>query len=700
MSEPQPAPIAVRPALPDSARSLAAALWPTRWSWLLLAGLLALRLLGWHLTGVGSLDRPPLRELIKGMAWDAALLGALLAWLRWSTLRGLAGVGRALRLALASSVVLRWLDLAHCYMVGAHWSADAFLYLDHGFAGSIRDVRVLASLTAALGTAVLAMRLARRDAHAAGPAFTRLGAAQVAWVPLAVAGLASAAAAWAVRDGVHFAPHLHHPRLIPEINWLVQATRAMADPDRQQPIHRPDPETWATWQKLGLVDAKSTPDMVFPLYRQGFGLPRLPYPRRPGAIERPNAVLTLMESVNGLFIHELSGRYKGLMPEIGKLSAQMTRVDGLYNTSSPTIAAMVSVLCSIHPSTHPADLRPGASVAGQAAYTCIADLLKAQGYRAVFVQGALSEITGKEQFLRQHGFDEVHGLHQVMARFPQAPSGPWGPHDDTLVAYTQEVIARLERQRESDGRPFLLVMLTLDTHDPGMAGPDCDLPRLPNGAPAVSDVPDSAAAQKLLASYHCSDKAMGRLGQFLLDAKRRDQTLWMLTADHAAFVGLTPKEIFPTPQDRADFAPIPWLIHDPGHQLPQRLTVLSGSRDVAPTLLQLLETPDQPNSLTGRSIFGDRPAYPLLIGRIGERLAFVHDGKAPVQLPTGSVRDRCNAREALDARLDGRLSACQLAEWLDWQDSLWATRRLFPQEAIQKAEALVHGSRPVSATVL
>jgi hypothetical protein len=128
--------------------------------------------------------------------------------------------------------------------------------------------------------------------------------------------------------------------------------------------------------------------------------------------------------------------------------------------------------------------------------------------------------------------------------------------------------------------------------------------------------------------------------------------------------------------------------------------VLSGSRDVAPTLLQLLDTPDQPNSLTGRSIFGDRQAYPLLVGRIGERLAFVHDGKAPVQLPTGSVRDRCSAGEALDQRLDGRLSACQLAEWLDWQDSLWATRRLFPQEAIPNATGLVHGPGLVSATML
>lgn len=655
-------------------RQLAAALWPTPWSWALLAGVLALRLAGWHLTGVGNLEQPPLRELAKGLVWDAALLGAVLSWQRWASVGGRRGLALGLGGALAGAVALRWLDLAHCWMVGAHWSADAFLYLDHGFAGSLGDPRVLAGVAAAGGSALLAVRLAQRDARAARPA-----SAPLAWATLAVAGLASLAAAWAVRDGVRFAPHLHHPRLIPEVNWLVQAWRAAGDSDRHAPLALPSAETWANWQRLGLVAAQARRDDPFPLLRSSLHFPQLPYPRRPGAERQPNAVLTLMESVNGLFVHELSGRYRGLMPEVSRLATQLTRVDGMYNTSSPTIAAMVSVLCSVHPSTHPADLRPGTSVAGRAAYTCIADLLKAQGYRAVFVQGALSEITGKEQFLRDHGFDEVHGLHQVMARFPQASSGPWGPHDDTVVAYTEGLIERLEQQRALDGRPFLVVMLTLDTHDPGMAGPDCQLPRRADGALAVDDVPDSAAAQQLLASYHCSDRAMGRLGRFLLAPQRRDQTLWMLTADHAAFVGLTPKEIFPTPADRADFAPIPWLIHDPRHQLPARLPVLAGSRDVAPTLLHLLGAVDQAHSLTGHSIFADRASYPLLVGRIGERLAFVHDGRTAVQLTTGSVRERCLAGEALDARLDGRLGACDLAAWLDWQDGLWATRRLFPQ---------------------
>lgn len=673
-----------RPRLPVSTPPSGRLLWlrpallaltPSRWALAALALFLGLRLLGWHLTRVGQFEAPPLRELVKGVVWDAALLAAPLAWLRWLAFRGSMPLRLPIAAAIAGAVVLRWVDLAHCLMVGAHWSQDAFLYVDKGFFGSLLDPRIASALAVAGLTAMGAAWLALRDSPPVRAAGQGRGASLAVHLAAAVASLA---AAWAVRDALIFAPHLHHPRLTPELNWLVQAGRAYSDPSSEAQVPQPPASSWAKWQELGLVAANSSANSPFPLLRSHLEIGPLPYPRRPGVDARPNVVLTLMESVNSLFIHELSGRYRGLMPEMGKLAGQMTRVDGLYNTTSPTIAAMVSVLCSIHPSTHPADLSGGNSVAGNAAYTCISDLLRAEGYRAVFVQAALGEITGKEKFLRQHGFDEVHGLAQLVKRFPQAGAGPWGPHDDTLVAYTQETIERLEAQRAKDGRPFLLVMLTLDTHDPGMAGPECDLPRLADGTPAVSDLPASERARKLLASYHCSDRAIGSLGRFLLSQERRDHTLWMATADHAAFVGLTPEEIYPTAEDRRDFAPIPWLIHDPVHQLPKRISLLAGSRDLAPTLLHLLNASDQPNSLTGHSIFGSRPHFQYLVGRIGDRLAFVHDGMHAVQLPTGVVRDRCHAGRPLDERLDGRLAACDLSVWLDWQDSLWASHRLFP----------------------
>ena len=54
------------------------------------------------------------------------------------------------------------------------------------------------------------------------------------------------------------------------------------------------------------------------------------------------------------------------------------------------------------------------------------------------------------------------------------------------------------------------------------------------------------------------------------------------------------------------FDRLPLLIHDPTHQLPPKVDVLSGSLDVAPTLLHLVGLAQQPTTMAGASIFGNR----------------------------------------------------------------------------------------------
>jgi phosphoglycerol transferase MdoB-like AlkP superfamily enzyme len=301
----------------------------------------------------------------------------------------------------------------------------------------------------------------------------------------------------------------------------------------------------------------------------------------------------------------------------------------------------------------------------------------------VFVQAASKTLTSKEYFLRTHGFDEVAGREELGPRFADAEQGPWGPHDAELVTYVQERIARLEAQRAQDGRPFLLVMLTLDTHEPGMARPDCPLPD------GVQDLPADAAGRKLAASFHCSDAAIGRLGRFLLDDARRDQTVWLLTADHAIFPDLAPPSIYPTEADRKQFTQVPFLLHDPLHLLPARIDTLSGTRDVAPTLLHLLGVTEVANSMTGRSIFGGRREHPFLIGRVGERLAFARTPQDSIELPVGEVRQGCREGRVLLTADTGPFTACDLAAWLDWQDGLWDAARLFPPKLYHGADGVL-----------
>lgn len=618
-------------------------------------------------------EMPALREIVKALAWDTFLVLAVFALARGLGAVRLRIVSRAgwflLSLLVLAAMLVRWFDFAHCFMVRAHWTADAFAYLDQGFAGSFRDPRLVFAIAAWLATAAALGTALWRDSQRLAPTWQQPG--QARWLVLALM-IALLPASWAVRDGVKFPAYPQQVRLIPEVNFVLQWRSFTRDPPKNVVIPELTEDRWQRFQRLGLVPAGTSRDSAWPLLHEHLDQTPFPYPRRTHAAAQPNVVVTFMESTNSLFVHSLSGHYRGLMPEVSALVPQLTSVDSFYNTSSPTIAALVTALCSLHPSAHPSDLRPGTSVDGRAAYTCLADLLRDRGYRTLFVQAASKTVTSKEYFLRTHGFDEMIGREDFGERFHDVPQGPWGVHDTELVTVVQEQIARLEKLREHDGRPFLLVMLTLDAHEPGMAGPECQLP------PTVEDVPHSERARKLLAGYHCSDRALGDLGRFMLAPRRKDNTLWLLTADHAAFADLVPEEVYVDPEARHMSDKIPFLLHDPTHDLPAHVTTLAGTRDLAPTILHILGVTDPPNSLGGMSLFGARRTHPFLIGRVGERLAFARAPGAAIELPIGLVREHCDKGETLTHVMDVEFTACDLAAWIDWRDALWEAKRIFP----------------------
>jgi hypothetical protein len=160
---------------------------------------------------------------------------------------------------------------------------------------------------------------------------------------------------------------------------------------------------------------------------------------------------------------------------------------------------------------------------------------------------------------------------------------------------------------------------------------------------------------------------------------------------------------------KGDSVAVPLLIHDPLHDLPRRVEVLAGTRDLAPTLAHLLGLREAANSMTGMSIFGLRPQFPFLVGRVGERLAFAHSRDTHVELPIGVLQARCRAGEVLVRVHDIDWTACDLQRWLAWQDDLWRAKRLFPstlyhgadgveRKALERRQEAVLPPLPLTAT--
>jgi phosphoglycerol transferase len=101
---------------------------------------------------------------------------------------------------------------------------------------------------------------------------------------------------------------------------------------------------------------------------------------------------------------------------------------------------------------------------------CLGDVLRDAGYHEVFLGGAASGFSGKDRFLRQHGYDEVLGRDDWVRQDPEAVLNEWGLNDDALFAHA---LLRL-RTLAAAGPPFNLTLLTIGMHPPrGYLSPSC-----------------------------------------------------------------------------------------------------------------------------------------------------------------------------------------------------------------------------------
>lgn len=628
-------------------------------------------------------------SLIKGVSSDILLNYGLFVLLRAlalalpATTVGRCNAKWVLLLAsfpLLFSHVLRAADFAHCYMLRAHFAAESFLYLEGGFAGRFFTLRGGELLLITATVVTLHLWLVKQDiaqvtARIAGqPARDR----RIAVVVALVAGVL---APWRpIADALRYPPHEFDLRVIPEMNFARQWLLYRADARERQNDVLPTPtaQQWTKWQAAGLVPREGRADAAFPLYRLGLGEPPLPFAKKTGARLKPDIVLTMLESTNRVFIHELSGHFRGLMPELGQLSRQMTVVDNYWNSTSPTIGGLVATACSVYPPTHPADLNGKDSVASSAAYTCLAEVLRNAGYRTVFLQGSDATGLATDKFLVAHGFDEVLSDGELHKRFPNALKSEMGYGDREVLAFAQEQIERLEKLEHADHKPFFLLVMTLDTHEPGLAPAECQLPRDATGQFAVEGVPTDLAGQRALAAFHCTDKLLGIFGRFILAPERANRLLWLVTADHATFHTLANDSVFKNVEVGWSFDRLPLLLHDPLHDLPPRVDVLSGSLDVAPTIMHLLDLDGAASNMAGKSIFGGRRKFPYLVGRIGSRLAWVNNGVEQRDLVMAELPQLCARKDPLTATGASPLDACDLQAYFAWQDGLWTHRRLAP----------------------
>lgn len=147
---------------------------------------------------------------------------------------------------------------------------------------------------------------------------------------------------------------------------------------------------------------------------------------------------------------------------------------------------------------------------------CIGDVLAGQGYRGVFMGGADTSFASKEQYLRDHGYDEVLGL-STWLELGETQMKDWGLSDERLFERAKEQVTELHEA----GQPFQLTILTLDTHDPVYRYDYC---------PADTVAPMESVVR-------CSMEKVAGFVNYMEENGYLDDTVVFITGDHPKTIG-------------------------------------------------------------------------------------------------------------------------------------------------------------------
>jgi len=103
--------------------------------------------------------------------------------------------------------------------------------------------------------------------------------------------------------------------------------------------------------------------------------------------------------------------------------------------------------------------------------TCLGDILAAQGYENIFINGPDLAFGGVGKFFQKHHYHSMLGREQWIERgILPSSTRKWGLGDDQLFEEGKKIIL----QKRASGQPFNLTILTVDTHGPdGTPSPFC-----------------------------------------------------------------------------------------------------------------------------------------------------------------------------------------------------------------------------------
>ena len=249
--------------------------------------------------------------------------------------------------------------------------------------------------------------------------------------------------------------------------------------------------------------------------------------------ESLTSALTSRTNPNGIGIHPESP-FGNLTPYLGDVAAKHinfshnNRVGGIFQTegTSWTAAALVAYLCGIPLNVPYENLSIEKHFLKSA--VCVPDIFNQAGYKQVFLGGSNFVFAGKKHFLENHHIqvkdlvylsNEDQVAKTILNDAPQIRS--WGIHDRILMNLAKKELKQLSLQKE----PFVLYLLTLDTHMPP-TNESCEL--------FSSNIrnKDGLKWGKYEKAFNCSDEVIQSFIEYIENSSLKENTSIVILGDH------------------------------------------------------------------------------------------------------------------------------------------------------------------------
>ncbi|MFA5160615.1 MAG: sulfatase-like hydrolase/transferase [Elusimicrobiales bacterium] len=222
---------------------------------------------------------------------------------------------------------------------------------------------------------------------------------------------------------------------------------------------------------------------------------------------RPNVVMIFMESFAARYTGAL-GAKEPYTPEFDRLSKRGVLFTRFYGNGTRTSRGLAAALNSFPPM---AGVNISKKVEAQQKIPGIAAYLGDMGYDTVFFYGGDRHFEDMSGFEINSGFREFYDCADF--RNPR--------HKNPIGVFDEELFENVDRVLRGRKQPFFAAVMTLSNHGPFTVPPDF---------PARPGVPRERLA------FLYSDYALGRFISMAEKSPHYKNTVFIITADHAAFI--------------------------------------------------------------------------------------------------------------------------------------------------------------------